>query len=385
MRTWTILALGLLLTACTTKSVPDDNGTGGSAGGESDAGGSGGTAGSGGAAGLGGAGGSSEQDGGGVHECAGGFVDCDGDATNGCETDAAADTNNCGACGQVCAAGQVCVSGACGTPWDAGDAPACPTSHADCNGNASDGCEADLQNEVANCGTCGYVCAIGQQCNQGACVLDTDGGDAGACGPGFGDCDGDVTNGCETYLGSNENNCGACGQVCAGGQVCVNGACGSAWDGGACGQGFGDCDGDVTNGCETYLMFDKNNCGACGVACAGTEACVSGVCTVPATDAGPATCDVFTNDGCQPGYACNVLIPYYTSADVLCRPAGNVAADQACSPQALCAPGTGCVPNSPNFTGDCRTYCGLGGGPNGCPSNEHCASILHPSIGICVP
>jgi hypothetical protein len=48
-----------------------------------------------------------------------------------------------------------------------------------------------------------------------------------ACDAGFGDCDGDPTNGCETDLRSDAANCGRCGFVCGAtpGQICVNGFC----------------------------------------------------------------------------------------------------------------------------------------------------------------
>jgi hypothetical protein len=33
---------------------------------------------------------------------------------------------------------------------------------------------------------------------------------------------------------------------------------------GTCAAGFGDCDGDPTNGCEARLAVDGNPCGMCG-------------------------------------------------------------------------------------------------------------------------
>lgn len=49
--------------------------------------------------------------------CMEGTADCDGDASNGCETDITSDTSNCGACGLVCMlppdAMVQCVAGAC--------------------------------------------------------------------------------------------------------------------------------------------------------------------------------------------------------------------------------------------------------------------------------
>jgi hypothetical protein len=41
---------------------------------------------------------------------------------------------------------------------------------ADCDGNPSNGCEANLSNDSSNCGKCGYSC-MGGTCMNGACVL----------------------------------------------------------------------------------------------------------------------------------------------------------------------------------------------------------------------
>jgi hypothetical protein len=45
--------------------------------------------------------------------CNADYANCDGDGSNGCETSTAADNNNCGGCGNVCAAGNHCAAGAC--------------------------------------------------------------------------------------------------------------------------------------------------------------------------------------------------------------------------------------------------------------------------------
>ncbi len=56
-----------------------------------------------------------------------------------------------------------------------------------------------------------------------------------------------------------------------------------------CSEGLADCDGDVSNGCETDLLTDTNNCGGCGAICSDEEGfpeCVDGSC----------------NTLCQPGF-----------------------------------------------------------------------------------
>ena len=57
--------------------------------------------------------------------------------------------------------------------------------------------------------------------------------------------------------------------------TCEQGVCGYQ-----CSPNYADCDGDVDNGCETPLLDDPLNCGACGVRCDGVEgqACVDGHC-----------------------------------------------------------------------------------------------------------
>jgi Regulator of chromosome condensation (RCC1) repeat len=46
----------------------------------------------------------------------------------------------------------------------------------------------------------------------------------------------------------------------------------------ACIDGFGDCNADAADGCETDLATNAAHCGACGIACAGGISCVEGAC-----------------------------------------------------------------------------------------------------------
>ena len=64
-------------------------------------------------------------------------------------------------------------------------------------------------------------------------------------------------------------------------RACINNAC--AW---ACNGLRGDCNHEVSDGCETSLAGDSLNCGGCGVVCHGD--CVDGVCTVRVAEAEPA-------------------------------------------------------------------------------------------------
>lgn len=218
----------------------------------------------------------SGMDGGG---CAEGTADCDD--FPGCETMTSADDENCGACGVVCGAGESCVDGACDSLCDEGSA--------DCDGDPST-CE-PLDTD-ANCGACGNACGEFSECTDGACV-------PRECPVGFDDCDDDASNGCETEL-STAMNCGACGRVCDipnAVPMCVGGDCALA----ECAEGFENCDGDVSNGCEVETSSDVNNCGGCGVACSmdgAMSSCVAGACEVTCV-AGNADCDMDVTNGCE--------------------------------------------------------------------------------------
>jgi hypothetical protein len=273
-------------------------------------------------------------------DCAAGFADCDGDATNGCEVDTRTAVSHCGACGNACAAGAnaaaTCAAGRCGTQ--------CATGFGDCDGNAANGCEANLQSDPARCGTCTTTCAGGTNaravCATGVCQI--------TCVAGFANCDGNATNGCEASLDGTAS-CGACGVLCGGstplcatagmsfacssgcatgetrcGSSCVDtqrsvsdcGGCDTACPsvanaartcaagrcGFGCNDGFADCDGDPTNGCEVFLGTSAANCGACRNACAAganaTATCALGRCAL-ACAAGFADCDGDATNGCE--------------------------------------------------------------------------------------
>jgi len=50
-----------------------------------------------------------------------------------------------------------------------------------------------------------------------------------------------------------------------------------------CNQGWGDCDGDINNGCEKNVLNDGDNCGSCGHKCGNDEYCDNGVCKTTST------------------------------------------------------------------------------------------------------
>ena len=100
-----------------------------------------------------------------VSLCNAGYGDCDGVAANGCETDLNATVGSCGACGRACALANAtasCAAGACAVA-------SCAAGFGNCDGVASNGCETDLRGSNGNCGRCGAVCGAGTVCSGGAC------------------------------------------------------------------------------------------------------------------------------------------------------------------------------------------------------------------------
>jgi hypothetical protein len=190
----------------------------------------------------------------------------------------ATDPNNCGACGTVCGNGTDTVSCVGGVCTFAG----CDPGFANCDGNAANGCETNVTNDPNNCGACADACVTTNgtpACVGSACTI-------ASCNQGFGNCDGNAADGCEANLSNDPNNCGVCGKVCTGPngtETCASGACKVA----VCNAGFGDCDGNPANGCEVNLTNNPNNCGQCGNVCSGgciSSSCCGGataVCTAP--------------------------------------------------------------------------------------------------------
>jgi hypothetical protein len=160
-----------------------------------------------------------------------------------------------------CPSGTVCVGRAC-VPG-CSDALVCTTGRRCCGG----GC-VDEATDIANCGACGRACAYPHAaavCAVSACAM-------GPCEAGYADCDRDPANGCEVDTRADLAHCGACGRACTVANAtpaCRGGVCAPL----ACNEGFGDCDGDPANGCETNLYNNQDHCGACVGACTGGTLC----------------------------------------------------------------------------------------------------------------
>jgi alpha-tubulin suppressor-like RCC1 family protein len=335
-----------------------------------------------------------------TRRCLPGYADCDGDSTNGCEVSLEGSAN-CGACGRACSGStplcattggmSQCVSGCqsgqtrcgnscanlqndatdcgrCGNACPVGANAAascvmgacqltCNAGFANCDGDPANGCEVNLNSSAGNCGACGNACASGPNstaaCVMGVCRI--------TCSPGNSDCDNQPSNGCEVATLSSAGNCGTCGRVCPSGTngaaTCANGTCGLS-----CDPGFGDCDGNPSNGCETALN-GTSNCGRCGNACTGgTPVCAS-------TTGASAVCTSGCPSGQQRcGDACvdtATSVNHCGACGTLC-PAGN-------NTRATCAAGrcgTTCAPGFADCDGDASNGCEV----NTQISGSHCGS-----------
>ncbi len=171
--------------------------------------------------------------------CPGSTTDCNG----GC-IDLTTDWWNCGSCSHVCATGEDCRDGTC--------LVLCPEGLSDCSGTCL-----DLTSAPLNCGVCDHVCARNQVCQEGVC--------AEGCAAGYQDCSGACVS-----LATNRLHCGTCGNGYTEQQVCVDGGCVIL-----CEAGLTDCGGSCA-----YLMEDESNCGEGSHVCGAGARCIDGECIV---------------------------------------------------------------------------------------------------------
>ncbi len=208
------------------------------------------------------------------------WADCDGSYVTGCEVNTQSNRLRCGGClpeeggsGEDCSlkeGSQHVTATACG----AGTCQivGCSGGWGDCDGVFSNGCEANLNTNEAYCGSCNIDCTdkIGDDdvgavsCQAGACRVD-------ACSGDHLDCDGSFGNGCEVDPNTNKTHCGGCndesGTNCNAkidddnvtGVECDAGVCAVM----ACEAAHADCDASFGNGCEVNTNTSETHCGGC--------------------------------------------------------------------------------------------------------------------------
>ena len=128
--------------------------------------------------------------------------------------------NSLGICGTPICSNNVCGlninSGAyCGTQ-------SCPADK--CSGNILLDYASTCNKLCSALGTCpACTCAVNpincgntKYCNSGSCIV---------CPTGYANCDQNAINGCEANLNTDSSNCGNCGNACGNGQICENGLC----------------------------------------------------------------------------------------------------------------------------------------------------------------
>lgn len=297
-----------------------------------------------------------------THSCAVGLVDCNGTCSR-----VAADSMNCGSCGNVCATGTSCAVGRCD----------CLAPKISC-----DGLCIDLQRDAEHCGTCDHGCASTDICSMGECVVMCTEADHRICVNT--DASGTRTQVCADLM-NDPMNCGTCNTRCAGGATCTAGIC-------ACPTGQEACSGTCVD-----LLTDSNNCSFCLTSCGVGGVCVGGSCTTcggSLTSCGsPAHCyDTQTStlhcgacgNACPAGAGCSggacacpggATACGSVCADLMTNPSNCGSCGHRCQAMSMCTAGacecsTGlndcggvCVDLTTDLTncGACGTNCGPGG------------------------
>jgi hypothetical protein len=167
----------------------------------------------------------------------------------------------------------------------------CKTGFGNCNDNWEDGCESDFLNDPNHCSSCIISCGQNSICANAQC----------GCQPGYRNCDTSWGNGCEVNLNSIDS-CGTdcinvttCSNTNGSNPICENGICKLT-----CNSGYADCNASIgsSDGCETNLN-NPNTCGtACGniMNCGQNSTCNAGVC---ACVIGYLNCNNNWSDGCE--------------------------------------------------------------------------------------
>lgn len=198
------------------------------------------------------------------------------------------DSSNCGGCGIVCPADKPkCDEGVC-RAWNKDEKDRnliCSYKRSNRYDNVEqydnndfisvqkpryDSVSVDTNEDSANCGSCGNLCAIHNRCVFGNCIEDQQNG--------WTNCNGKENH---VDLKTDRNNCGQCGRAVGDGKVCENGDPAEMTEDNSMQQ----CDVTITNewGEETHRTSVKlwnatDHCGDCNFKCGNGKYCVAGKC-----------------------------------------------------------------------------------------------------------
>ena len=308
--------------------------------------------------------------------------DCDGQDSNGCEQTLTT-LGNCGSCGTTCSlahAGETCATGQCRIT-------SCDSLWDNCDGNHSNGCETDLTT-LSDCGGCGNTCSLAhatETCATGQCRI-------ASCDSLWGNCDGTHSNGCETSL-ETLTDCGSCGTPCSRAHAtatCSGGSCSIA----SCDSGWGNCDGNDANGCETDLTT-LSDCGGCGVTCSlanASETCATGSCRIASCNSGWGNCDGTHSNGCENSLDslsdCGSCGTTCSRAHATASCSGDVCHIQSCDSLWDNCDGNdpnGCETSLETLTdcGSCGTPCSAAGATTSCAGGTCHITSCDPGLGDC--
>ena len=186
------------------------------------------------------------------------------------------------------------------------------------------------QTDNQNCGACGRACTGGQSCVAGICRLAGE-----SCGGGLFACASTCVD-----LQTDEANCGGCGKPCSGGRECSAGAC-------QCPAGTMDCGGACVN-----LETDAKHCGTCNMACAEGLACQARSCVCAP---GRTLCDGACVDLQSDKDHCGTCTKACAGTSVC-----TAGACTCPTGQALCGDSCADLQTSQQHCGACNEGCGLG-------------------------
>jgi hypothetical protein len=182
--------------------------------------------------------------------CDSNTLNCNLNSHDGCEI-SNTDTKHCGHCNNNCQE-YTSKTGNCIAENNAIWCEDCPELHANCDLDPTNGCESSILHDNDNCGECGIKCQNGQTCQTGVCLCPHNGA---SCN--------DVC----TFLYADPLNCGTCGNVCENSLICIDNQCG-------CPPGLNLCE----DSCVDFSVSNDNHCGFCGNACDADKKCIDFSC-----------------------------------------------------------------------------------------------------------